>query len=88
MSKLVNSIMLSCKKATELIEKNQVSGLSFKESLQLKAHKMVCEACRNYEKQSIFLEKVIQKQFNKPTGDFHPDIDLKKIIKQKLEEQH
>lgn len=50
---------LSCLKATELIEKNFHFKLTLKEKLQLKMHKMMCEACTKYEKHSILIEKGI-----------------------------
>lgn len=50
---------LSCLKATELIEKKFHFKLSVKEKLQLKMHKMMCEACTKYEKHSILIEKGI-----------------------------
>lgn len=53
-------LFLSCLKATGLIEKKLHFRLSFREKMQLKAHKMMCEACTRYEKQSEFLEKGIQ----------------------------
>lgn len=59
MKKLMHKLFLSCLKATELIEKKLHFRLSFKEKLQLKLHKMMCSACSNYEKQSVFLEKGI-----------------------------
>jgi len=53
-------LFLSCLKATELIEKKLSFRLSAKEKIQLKAHKMMCSACRNYEKQSVLIEKVME----------------------------
>ena len=57
MKKLMHALFLSCLKATELIEKKFYVKLSFKEKLQLKLHKMMCDACSMYEKQSSILEK-------------------------------
>ena len=57
MKKIMHTLFLSCLKATELIEKNFHVQLSFSERMQLKMHKMMCDACRNYEKQSILIEK-------------------------------
>ena len=48
--------------ATELLEKRLHFSLSRKESCQLKMHKMMCQACARYEKQSVILEKSIQSQ--------------------------
>jgi hypothetical protein len=52
MKKLMNVLMLSCKKATELIEKRSVVGLSNRERIQLKMHTSMCRACKAYEGQS------------------------------------
>jgi predicted anti-sigma-YlaC factor YlaD len=60
MKKLMHILFLSCLKATELIEKKLSFRLSAKEKIQLKAHKMMCSACRNYEKQSVLIEKVME----------------------------
>lgn len=54
--------MLSCIKATELIEKKSLFKLSFKEGMQLRFHKKVCKTCAAYEKQSIFIDQAIEKQ--------------------------
>ena len=52
--------MLSCKKATELIEKRLLVKLSFKENMQLQAHKSMCSACTTYEKQSKRMDELFQ----------------------------
>lgn len=57
LKKIMNKLFLSCLKATELIEKNFHIKLSFSEQMQLKAHKMMCSACKTYEKQSAIIEK-------------------------------
>lgn len=62
MRRVMNMLMLSCKKATTLIEKKSLIGLSFKEKVQLKMHKSMCDACSNYEKQSLKLDDLLQKQ--------------------------
>jgi len=59
MKKLLHILFLSCLKATELVEKKLHFKLSVQEKIQLHLHKMMCEACTKYEKQSIFLEKGI-----------------------------
>lgn len=83
MKKIMHILFLSCLKATELIEKKLHFRLSGKEKLQLKLHKMMCDACSSYEKQSIFLEKGISLNQKK---DFSEE-DLKKlqvVISEKL----
>lgn len=58
----MTKLMLSCKKATELIEKKQIAGLSFGERLQLNIHKRACKACAAYEHQSDLIDKALAKQ--------------------------
>jgi hypothetical protein len=78
MKKIMDTLFLSCLKATELIEKNFHVQLSFTERMQLKAHKMMCDACKNYEKQSAIIEKGIELQHTKQ----HPQIDMEQLKKQ------
>lgn len=78
MKKLMNILFLSCLKATELIEKKLHFNLSFKEKLQLKVHKMMCDACRLYEKQSAFLEKGIERQ----QEDTFDELDIENLKKE------
>ena len=60
MKKLMDILFLSCLKASALIDKKMHLKLTFRERLQLKAHKMMCDACTAYEKQSLILEKGIE----------------------------
>ncbi|MGM0532226.1 MAG: hypothetical protein ACQER7_12850 [Bacteroidota bacterium] len=87
MKKIMHILFLSCKKATELIEKHMHFRLSWIEKIQLKAHKMMCSACTNYEKQSELIEKGIAKSTEE---DFsQEDIDqLKKLIHEKLDHKN
>ncbi|MCX6221401.1 MAG: hypothetical protein NTZ69_10465 [Bacteroidia bacterium] len=75
MKKLMHILLLSCIKATELIEKRFYFKLSFKEKLQLKLHTMVCDACTNYEKQSKIIEKGIEMYQKKQ----HDEIDMTQL---------
>ncbi len=52
--------MLSCLRATELVEKKLQVRLNFKEKVQLKLHVKVCKACSDYEKQSILIDKALR----------------------------
>jgi hypothetical protein len=70
--KIMHKLFLSCLKATEIIEKGLNFKLSWKEKLQLKAHKMMCDACSRYEKQSLFLDNAI-----KACNDFDAGRDIK-----------
>ncbi len=79
-------LFLSCLKATELIEKKMHFKLSVVERLQLKVHKSMCDACRNYEKQNYFIEKAITNYKDIDTKKVTIDIDsFKKSIIKKIE---
>ena len=84
MKKIMNILLLSCLKATELIEKKMHFKLNRKEKMQLKTHKMMCNACTNYEKQSLLLEKAISASNPGEFTENHLE-QLKKQIAQKLE---
>ena len=64
MKKLMNYLMLSCRKATELIEKRTLVRLSFKEKVQLRMHKSMCDACIAYEKQSRKIDELLHKHIH------------------------
>ncbi len=75
---------LSCLKATELIEKRFHFKLSLTEKIQLELHKMMCDACRRYEKQSEIIEEQIETHFHQHDNIEIDTEQLKKQIKSKL----
>lgn len=60
MKRIMHFLLLSCRKATALIEKKSVTTLSLKEKIGLGMHKRICDACSAYEKQSRTIDKLIQ----------------------------
>jgi hypothetical protein len=85
MDKLLHILFLSCKKATELIEKNLHVKLNWLENIQLKVHKMMCTACNNYEKQSKLIDKGLE-NINKKKYTAEDVANLKVSINKKLNE--
>ena len=78
-------LLLSCLRATELLEKRLHFSLSRKEKYQLKIHMAMCDACARYDKQSKFIENSLKHQDH----IFHKKEDveqLKKLIKKKIAE--
>lgn len=84
MSNITRILFLSCLKASELIEKKMHFKLSFREKIQLRIHKSMCDACRIYEKQSTVIEKGISMQKPKPADNINVE-ELKKKIQGLLE---
>jgi len=56
----MNTLLLSCKKACELIDKQSVIKLSVKEKVMLHVHTSVCDGCKSYQKQSKLLDEFLQ----------------------------
>lgn len=51
--------MLSCRAATALMEKRHREKISWGERLQLSAHTAMCAACRQYQKHSALMERLL-----------------------------
>jgi len=81
----MNKLFLSCLKATELIEKKLLFKLSVQERVQLKIHKMMCDACTLFEKQSNTLGKAISESSKKENVTIDVN-NLKKDILKKIGE--
>ena len=81
MDKMVNS----CKKTTELIDKKFLTSLSIKERIQLYFHKSMCKTCSSYEHQSKFIDSAVSKLFqSKPKIDTKTSNDRKQKIIDKI----
>lgn len=86
MKKIMHFLFLSCVKATELMEKKFHFKLSYSERIQLELHKMMCDACKRYEKQSEIIEEGIKTHSKPQQNNINIDTEqLKNQIKEKLE---
>ena len=81
MGKLMNTLMLSCKKASELIDKQSVVKLSVKEKVMLHMHTSMCDGCKAYQKQSKLLDKLLQNHIQSKETDV-PQIKNNKLKQQ------
>ena len=57
-----NPFIVSCEKSSFLIEKKLAGVISMKEQGQLFIHKLICDACRKYEKQSELLDSLLRRK--------------------------
>ena len=64
MKALMHTLMLSCTKATEFIEKKSIDGLSLTDNIRLSMHTALCSACKQYAKQSVLLNAALLQQLN------------------------
>lgn len=82
MKKLMNILMLSCKKASALIDKKSVTKLSLKENVMLKMHTSMCDFCTEYQKQSKVLDDMLHKHIHT-----HDELQVPQIINNELKEK-
>lgn len=87
MKRVMKILMLSCKKASALIEKKFIFGLTIKEKVMLKMHTAFCDACNAYQKQSKLIDKSIHTHIHSDSESNLPVIEnteLQKHIISKL----
>ena len=61
---IMNTMMLSCVKATQLMEMKEVTPLGFIKTMQLNMHTAMCSGCRNYMKQSRLINQLLHKNLS------------------------
>ncbi|EHQ24454.1 zf-HC2 domain-containing protein [Mucilaginibacter paludis] len=64
MKNTLKNIAYNCRKATWLIEKKQIGGITIREKLELKVHLAGCSECRMFEQQSIVINKLVRDLFH------------------------
>lgn len=84
--------MLSCQKATELIEQKTETALNKRNKIQLLFHLKSCSGCSNYEKQSRIIEEALKSEGKRarPENTTPPhrlSPHKKEEIKKKLKEE-
>ncbi|CAH8282694.1 hypothetical protein EV196_107286 [Mariniflexile fucanivorans] len=81
----MDTMVNSCKKTTELIDKGLLTTLTIKEKMQLSIHTSMCKTCKSYEHQAKFIDKAISKLFNS-TSKINTDssVDRKRKIIEKI----
>ncbi len=82
MKRLMNFLMLSCKKAAALIDKKAEVKLSWKENTQLHMHTSMCDACTAYKKQSMFIDKALHNHLHALSQGIHTTIENKELKEQ------
>jgi hypothetical protein len=80
---IMNAMMLSCVKATELMELKENVPLGLLKTIQLHMHTAMCSGCRNYMKQSRLIDELFQKEFDSLAVIKNTD-DLEAVIISKI----
>jgi hypothetical protein len=79
----LKKIAYNCRKATLLIEKQQMGRLTMGERVELGIHLSGCSICRIFQQQSITIDKMIKGFFKTKGGP----VDLDAGFKQSLQDQ-
>ncbi len=80
----MNSLMLSCRKATFLIEKKSEEDLKWLEKMQLFFHTRMCDACLRYAHQSHLLDEAFTRHSNGNAEILTPLKPLSNEVKEKI----
>lgn len=83
MEEKANIFELSCRKATELVEKRSLFKLTLVERAQLFLHSLVCDGCRQYAKQSKVIDRFLAKD-KYPSKVSQTDLKLDVEAKNKI----
>ncbi|MBB5621650.1 hypothetical protein HDE69_002713 [Pedobacter cryoconitis] len=84
----LKDIIYNCRKATFLIEKKQLTALTFKERVELRIHLTGCSFCRLFQKQSIGINKMVYELFHSAADrEIRLDDDYKKKLQERIEEK-
>lgn len=76
-------MLISCKKATELIEKKDIFGLTKKEKFSLDIHVFLCSKCKKYERLSEELDHTLMHFFNAKSDE---ELKLAEEKKEKIKD--
>ena len=77
-------LMLSCYKATELMERKSIGDLRAIDRSRLYVHTRMCNACKLYEKQSWFLDTVLRRGLMEPDEDSKAEKELPDTVRSKI----
>lgn len=83
--RVLSALTFSCKRITEITEKEQVNTLSSTDKFRYELHLLMCKLCRSYVKQSQIIEKALGNMFSSPKNQTEKlDDSTKKTILDKL----
>lgn len=80
----MNILVLSCKRASGLIEKRIHFSLNPVERVQLFVHTSMCDACMSYQKQSIDMDELLSKHTQQHSPSPAPNETLSEDVKARI----
>ena len=83
-----NKISNNCKKATFLIDKKNLEGISFLQHMELRIHLAGCSICRLYQKQSQAIDKLVDNFYHTNTStEFALDEEFKEFLEKAISKE-
>jgi hypothetical protein len=84
----LTKIAYNCKKATFLIEKQEIGVITLREKLELKIHLAGCKVCRVFQQQSAAINSMVKNLFiHHPPADAKLDDEFKNELQHLIEGQ-
>lgn len=77
-------IAYNCKKATFLIEKQQIGKITAREKLELKIHLTGCSICVTFMQQSAVINQMVRNLFH---SSIHTEVKLDEVFKKELQKR-
>lgn len=84
----LTKIAYNCKKATYLIEKQDIGEITLREKLELKIHLAGCKVCRVFQQQSIAINRMVKNIFHQHDAEnIKLDDEFKNELQHLIDEQ-
>ncbi|MDB5147239.1 MAG: hypothetical protein JWQ57_1259 [Mucilaginibacter sp.] len=84
----LTKIAYNCKKATYLIEKQDIGEITLREKLELKIHLAGCHVCRVFQQQSIAINRMVKNIFHQRDAEnIRLDDEFKNELQHLIDEQ-
>jgi hypothetical protein len=80
----ITKIAYNCRKATFLIEKQQIDSITPREKIELKIHLAGCKICRIFEQQSVTINKMVHDLLR---NNQHKELTMSDIFKKSMKEK-
>lgn len=83
----LKKIAYNCRKATFLIEKQQIAKITRREQLELKIHLVGCPICITFMHQSAVINQMTRKMFHLNQTELKLEEDFKKQLQTRIDNQ-
>ena len=77
----------NCRKATFLIEKQQIGKITLREKLELQVHLTGCSICVTFMQQSAVINQMVRKMFHPDHTKLKLDKEFKQQLQKRIEDQ-